>query len=73
MDQFVSMENTSGFFRVVLREDSPDAGVYVHVYQTRDSSVPEQDHLQDTLALAKEMCLVEFGVPLTSWTPLDGS
>ncbi|MEM7430237.1 MAG: hypothetical protein AAF441_29615 [Pseudomonadota bacterium] len=62
MGQFVSTENSSGFFRIVLREDSPDVGVYVEVYESADSAAPERDHLEDTFALAKERCREEFGL-----------
>lgn len=60
-------------------EDEGDVGFYLYVYEHPEffeedmagdqSGCPshQQDYLQDTLDLAKEQALEDFGVPLDSW------
>ena len=62
--------------RFIIDEDS-DVGFYLYVYEVRgffDKDLKEegcprhqQDHLQDTLEMAQEQALEDFGVPLDSW------
>lgn len=55
-----------------LRIEPDEAvGFYTHVWLTPESASPEKDFLQDTLEVAKEECLEEFGVPLAAWTARD--
>lgn len=70
MKNLVSKINIVGYDRIILVEDSL-VGIYVFVYETAQSKNPEQDHLQDDLAMAKRMCSEDFGVPLDSWMPTD--
>lgn len=59
-------------------EDGGNVGFYLYVYESMDlfnedihdaayCSRHQQDHLQDTLEIAKEQALEDFGVPLNSW------
>lgn len=70
MIKLQSIINTSSIEKVLIEEDSV-AGWYIYVYETSASKNPERDYLQDTLDLAKECCLEDFGVPLSSWKRMD--
>ena len=60
-------------------EDGGRAGFYLFVYENPDLFDADiqsgasgcfrhqQDHLQDTIAIAKEQALDDFGVPLDTW------
>jgi hypothetical protein len=63
-----STENSCGFFKIILEEDS-SVGFYIFVYETAASKHPERDYLQDDLAMAQTFCLEDFGVPINSWVP----
>ena len=47
-------------------EDLPGVGFYIYAYDSNGKNT--HDHLQDTLQIAKECALEEFGVPLDGWT-----
>lgn len=69
MTRLVSSTNSAGFNRIEL-EDAPE-GTYIFVYERPGSEYPERDYLQDSLAIAQECCRDDFGVPLSSWSPVD--
>ena len=71
MSAWISTENTAGFDRIIIEEDS-DVGFYIYVYATPESRSPERDHLQDSFAMAKYACTDDYGVPATSWQPYSG-
>lgn len=68
MTKFVSTTNTCGFGKIVLEVDS--VGTYIYIFETARSRFPERDYLQDDLATAREICLDDYGVPLSSWQPV---
>lgn len=47
-------------------EDLPEVGFYMYAYDSNGKNT--HDFLQDTLQMAKECALENFGVPLDSWT-----
>ena len=49
--------------RFIIHRDSR-AGFYIYVFE---NGVGIADYLQDTLEIAKEFTLEEFGVPLDAW------
>lgn len=63
-------------------EDGGDVGFYLYVYQYPELFEADirsgeygcrrhqQDHLQDTLEIAKEQAYEDFGVPLDSWVEI---
>jgi hypothetical protein len=53
------------YWRIVL-EPEPE-GVYVLVYETERSEVPDRDTLQDDFAMAKLACREDFGTTDESW------
>ena len=67
--------------RFVIRKDTR-AGYYLYVYEdyglfdedrkaTGTCSRHQQDHLQDTLEIAQDQALEDFGVPLDSWMQVE--
>jgi len=67
MVKLISNTNTQSFAKIVLEEDS--VGTYVFIFETAQSQFPERDYLQNNLTLAQEICLEDYGVPLSSWRP----
>ncbi|WP_066560404.1 hypothetical protein [Croceicoccus bisphenolivorans] len=57
-------------WRIVL-QPKPE-GVYIFVWDTKSSSFPEWDYLENTLEIAKECCLEDYGTPASSWRPFHG-
>jgi hypothetical protein len=49
--------------RFVIEEDQP-AGFYIYAFEGDHCT---QDHLQDTLEIAKQCAREEFGVPEDAW------
>ena len=60
-----------GRFARYLIESQPE-GAYLFVWETKESSFPEQDHLLDSVEDAKAVAWEDFGVPLTAWLPWEG-
>lgn len=54
--------------RYLIKEDLPDVGFYLFVYDK--SGKCTHDYLQDTLEVAKYHALSEFGVPIATWSTL---
>ncbi|WP_031549872.1 hypothetical protein [Parvularcula oceani] len=54
-----------GAAKVVLQA-APE-GVYMYVYKTASSSYAEEDHLQDTFDICKEICTERFQIPADAW------
>lgn len=45
------------------------AGYYLFIYDVPKNET--QDHLQDTLEIAQEQALEDFGIPLDSWKEVE--
>ena len=58
----------SGIHRVILKEDA--GGVYVFIYESPTSAIPEKDWYYDTMEQAREFCRSEFCLNDTEWTTL---
>ena len=62
--------NAGSNYRLVLQPEAE--GTYVFIFKRADSRFPERDELQDTVEIAKECCLADFGTPLDSWRAFAG-
>ena len=60
--KLISQHNNQVF---EIIEDLPKVGFYLYVYDSNGKNT--YDYLQDTLQMAKECALEEFGVPIDSW------
>ena len=58
-------------YRVLLKEN-PE-GVYVFVFDSRESQYPEKDWLQDDWEMAKRACFQDFGIQDHEWIPTTSS
>jgi hypothetical protein len=50
----------------ILLEERPE-GIYINVFETRESAGPYQDYLQDDLAMAMRACEQDFGIKEEEW------
>ena len=48
-----------------------DFNVGYYLYVCNEQNRDTHDHLQDSLEMAKEQALEDFGVPLNSWVETD--
>ncbi len=51
--------------RIVLEEHAE--GTYIFVFRTPGSSHPDEDHLQDDVAMAMRACEDDYDVPRHLW------
>lgn len=51
--------------RVILEEHSE--GTYIFVFRTPGSSKPDEDQLQDDVAMAMRVCEEDYDVPRELW------
>ena len=57
--------NRCDAYRVILEQCQE--GVYVFIFDSVNSMNPEREYLQDSLEIAKEMALDEFGITEAMW------
>ena len=50
-------------------EEDKNVGFYLYIYDSRGFNT--HDYLQDSLEIAKEQALDDFGVPLDSWVQVE--
>lgn len=60
---------TAGPHRVILQESK--VGFYILVFDSMDSQAPEKDYLQDTLYIAMEVCMEDYGINRDSWQQIE--
>ena len=60
---------TAGPHRVIIQESSE--GFYILVFERKGSQAPEKDYLQDTMDLAMEVCMEDYGISRDSWQHID--
>lgn len=70
MRRQISRENSSGFSRIELVQESE--GVYIFIYEHETSTFPERDYLVGDIEIAKNWCADDWGVPLISWEEVGG-
>lgn len=83
MKWYSTYDHPDGLF-FIIKEDAPHIGFYLYVYSDREAfeedvrdpsgcSHHEQDHLQDTLEIAKRQGLEDFNVPEDSWVEANSA
>jgi hypothetical protein len=65
MNAYISYRENS---KVILEEY--DFGVYALFFLQADDTISTRDDLYENVDEAKRFCLIDYGVPVDSWSPI---